>query len=102
MCVSSVPPIKIWARMVAAGRFRQDLFYRLNVIQLRVPPLRERFEDVSLISDKVLGTHRRGRRRVTCTASDGGCADACCSATLSLAMFASWRISCIALWPVGR
>ncbi|RQO62512.1 sigma-54-dependent Fis family transcriptional regulator [Paucibacter sp. KBW04] len=39
---------------VTAGRFRQDLFYRLNVIQLRVPPLRERIEDVALISDKVL------------------------------------------------
>ena len=39
---------------VAAGRFRQDLFYRLNVIQIRVPPLRERLEDLPLISAHVL------------------------------------------------
>ncbi len=39
---------------VAAGHFRQDLFYRLNVIQIRVPPLRERLEDLGLISARVL------------------------------------------------
>jgi two-component system, NtrC family, response regulator PilR len=39
---------------VLAGRFRQDLYYRLNVIQIRVPPLRERLEDLSAICDRVL------------------------------------------------
>jgi two-component system response regulator PilR (NtrC family) len=42
------------ARMVEAGRFRQDLFYRLNVIELRVPSLRERGEDVPLIARALL------------------------------------------------
>jgi len=39
---------------VHTGHFRQDLYYRLNVIQIRVPPLRERLEDLVEITDRVL------------------------------------------------
>ncbi len=43
------------AAEVQAGRFRQDLYYRLNVIQIRVPPLRERLQDLPEIAAQVLG-----------------------------------------------
>ncbi len=60
--VGSNLPIKVDARIIAAthknleeliklGQFREDLYYRLNVLPLRVPPLRERREDIGILID---------------------------------------------------
>jgi len=68
--VGGIQTIKVDVRLVAAtnrnlqqdvreGRFREDLFYRLNVMPIHVPPLRERKEDIPALLDYFIGKFNR-------------------------------------------
>ncbi len=70
--IGAAQPIKIDVRVVAATkkdlwglaqeqRFREDLFHRLNVVKISIPPLRDRPEDIPLLTAHFIRKHGRGR-----------------------------------------
>ncbi len=52
---------------IAAGRFREDLFYRLNVMEIHLPPLRERPEDILPLATQFIGQFSRQKSRFSAT-----------------------------------
>ena len=73
--IGSTQTIRVDTRVIAAtnknleeeikkGRFREDLFYRINVVTIAVPPLRERREDIPLLADFFLKRFAEKNRRV--------------------------------------
>jgi two-component system, NtrC family, response regulator PilR len=62
------------AALVADGRFRHDLYYRINVIELRVPPLRDRGDDLTILADSIIARLSLAQHRVPPTLSDAALA----------------------------
>jgi DNA-binding NtrC family response regulator len=56
---------------VKAGRFREDLFYRLNVVELNIPPLRERPEDILPLAGAFMAEFTQGKARFSTAVSEG-------------------------------
>jgi len=91
--VGATTPSKVDVRVIAAtnaelgkavaeGRFREDLFYRLNVVGIEIPPLRERREDIPPLIEHFVRTHNRELKR-SFKGVDG--------ATLKLLMSSPWK-----------
>jgi DNA-binding NtrC family response regulator len=58
------------AEMIKAGTFREDLYYRLAEVVVKLPPLRERREDIAVITQRIVEEHVRGGSIVRAIASD--------------------------------
>src|SRR5690606_39665285 len=60
------PYTTLFRSMVAEGSFREDLFYRLNVLNLEVPPLRERGQDILLLAQHFMAQACAQIQRLPC------------------------------------
>jgi DNA-binding NtrC family response regulator len=54
-------------QLVKEGKFREDLFYRLNIIPIAVPPLRDRKDDLPILIDHFIAKHNRNKKTLTIT-----------------------------------
>lgn len=93
MPVGGSETVRVQARMIASttrdllrevdeGRFQEDLFYRLDGVKIRIPPLRERLDDIPELVDYFIGKHSQSMgKRVTGAGSE----------TVRLLMGAHWR-----------
>lgn len=91
--LGSAEPVRVHSRIIAAttrellrevaeGRFQEDLFYRLNGVKIRIPPLRERIEDIPELVEYFLARYTRTLgKRVTSVSSE----------TIRLLMSARWK-----------
>ncbi len=79
--IGSNAEVRVNARILAAtnrnleeavkkGQFREDLYYRLNVVELNIPPLRERREDILPLASHILTELTKGRARLSASVAD--------------------------------